>query len=85
MKEILNKVLARIVPTEEEHRREVELVEKITTRLREYKVSPVLVGSNAKNTDLRGDKDIDIFIRFPVNTSRRRLEERGLEIGKDLF
>jgi tRNA nucleotidyltransferase (CCA-adding enzyme) len=85
METVLKKVLAKITPTDGEHKLEGKLISGIIEKLRTYKVSPILVGSNAKGTDLRGDKDIDIFIRFPVNTSRKRLEERGLEIGKSLF
>ncbi|MDD5111396.1 MAG: CCA tRNA nucleotidyltransferase, partial [Candidatus Altiarchaeota archaeon] len=48
-------------------------------------VKPILVGSLAKNTDLRGDKDIDIFIMFDESVERKELEERGLKLGKELF
>jgi len=85
MKEILNKVLSKITPTEEEHEQESFLIAELMALLEKEKVSPILVGSNAKDTDLSGDKDIDIFIRFPAKTSRKRLEERGLEVGKKLF
>jgi len=85
MDEILKKVLAKVTPTEAEQKLEAALVKKLLEKLKTYKVSPVLVGSNAKDTDLSGDKDLDVFIRFPATTSRETLERRGLEIGKDFF
>lgn len=40
----------------------------------------VLVGSVAKNTWL-GKADIDLFIKFPLNTSPDYLKEKGLYLG----
>jgi tRNA nucleotidyltransferase (CCA-adding enzyme) len=85
MEKLLKEVLKEITPTEEEHREEHKLVEDINKRLRKYDVTPILVGSLAKGTDIRNNKDIDIFIMFPEDTSREELEKRGLEIGKKVF
>ena len=40
-----------------------------------------LVGSAAKNTWLSGKSDIDIFIKFPLDTPVEYLKEKGLYIG----
>jgi len=85
MEKLLKEVLKEITPTEEEHTEEHKLVEDISKRLRKYEVTPILVGSLAKGTDIRNNKDIDIFIMFPEDTSREELEKRGLEIGKKVF
>lgn len=41
----------------------------------------VLVGSVAKNTWLSGKADVDIFIKFPIDTSEDYLKEKGLYLG----
>jgi tRNA nucleotidyltransferase (CCA-adding enzyme) len=88
--EVLNllckKVLEKITPTEEEHEKEKEIVNEILNELKKWKeIKPILVGSLAKGTDLRGDKDIDIFIKFHESVPRKELEKKGLEIGKEIF
>ena len=40
-----------------------------------------LVGSVAKNTALKGKSDIDIFIAFPLDTDKKILKEKGLELA----
>lgn len=74
-----------ITPGREEHRKEKELVERVFKKLERFDIKPVVVGSVAKKTDLRGDKDIDIFIMFPRETPRKELEEKGIDIGKKVF
>lgn len=39
------------------------------------------VGSTARDTWVAGDRDIDLFIRFPAELSREELTEYGLEVG----
>jgi tRNA nucleotidyltransferase (CCA-adding enzyme) len=85
MEKLFKEVLKEITPTAEEHLEEHKLVEDISKRLRKYDVTPILVGSLAKGTDIRNNKDIDIFIMFPEDTSREELEKRGLEVGKKVF
>jgi tRNA nucleotidyltransferase (CCA-adding enzyme) len=41
----------------------------------------VQVGSTARGTWTAGDRDIDIFVRFPPELDRAELERFGLEIG----
>ncbi|WP_425461946.1 CCA tRNA nucleotidyltransferase [Natronosalvus hydrolyticus] len=43
----------------------------------------VQVGSTARNTWVSGDRDIDIFVRFPPETDRDTLERVGLEVGHE--
>ena len=42
-----------------------------------------LVGSVAKNTALKGNSDIDIFIAFPLDTDMQYLKEMGLKLAHD--
>ncbi|POG53817.1 CCA tRNA nucleotidyltransferase [Haloferax marisrubri] len=39
------------------------------------------VGSTARGTWLSGDRDIDLFVRFPADLDREELETYGLEVG----
>ncbi len=41
------------------------------------------VGSTARDTWISGDRDIDIFVRFPPDLERDTLEEFGLEVGHE--
>lgn len=43
----------------------------------------VLVGSVAKDTWLSGNADVDIFIKFPLETSESYLKEKGLYLGSE--
>ncbi len=85
MEKLLKEILERITPTEEEHKKEKAIVEAISKKAEKYGVKPILVGSLAKGTDIRGDKDLDIFIMFHKDVSREELEKKGLDIGKKVF
>ncbi len=85
MEKVLEKTLEKITPTANESEGEQRIIRIITKKLEKFDVIPVLVGSTAKGTDLRGDKDIDIFIMFGQDVSREKLEKKGLEIGKAVF
>jgi len=41
----------------------------------------VHVGSTARDTWLAGDRDVDLFVSFPPDLDRDRLEEYGLRVG----
>ncbi|MFC4541199.1 CCA tRNA nucleotidyltransferase [Halosolutus amylolyticus] len=43
----------------------------------------VQVGSTARNTWISGDRDIDIFVRFPPDLDRETLERYGLAVGHE--
>jgi tRNA nucleotidyltransferase (CCA-adding enzyme) len=42
----------------------------------------VQVGSTARGTWVAGDRDIDVFVRFPPDLDRDRLETYGLQVGR---
>jgi tRNA nucleotidyltransferase (CCA-adding enzyme) len=85
MEKMLKEVLQKITPTQEEHIEEHRIVDEVTKRIAKFGVKPILVGSMAKGTDIRGSKDIDIFVLFHKDVSREELEKKGLEIGKKVF
>lgn len=81
----LDDVLAEITPSEKEREEAQMVVDEVGQALTRIGATPQLVGSFAKNTDLAGDRDIDLFILFDPEVSRDDLEKKGLAIGKKLF
>lgn len=84
---ILNEVLPLVVPSDEEVKKAKEAEDELRKRLDEVlKDYPQLeyrfLGSYARNTWLKGNLEIDVFILFPEDTPKDDLERIGLEIGK---
>ncbi|MFA9415861.1 CCA tRNA nucleotidyltransferase [Natrinema sp. HArc-T2] len=77
----------RVDPAAEERARLREvadrLIERAETAATELcaDADVLQVGSTARNTWISGDRDIDIFVRFPPELDRDTLEEYGLEVG----
>ena len=44
----------------------------------------MIVGSVARDTWIRGDRDLDIFMLFPPDLSREELEEQGLSLARQV-
>lgn len=85
--ELLEEILRRIKPSPQEEeelgRVSALLLERTRRACEEEGVGkPMLVGSAARGTWLRGEKDIDVFVLFPERMPRRELEEVGLRIGR---
>ncbi|MFH1256162.1 MAG: CCA tRNA nucleotidyltransferase [Candidatus Diapherotrites archaeon] len=87
-KTLLNRVLGRIKPSKNEKARElafaVELVKKINA-IEGKHAEVMLAGSLARGTNLKGDRDIDIFVLFPEKMPEKEFEKEGLRIGKTAF
>lgn len=90
MEKLLDEVLESIKPNEEERRdlektsgKLIEKAEKVISEL-EIPIEPKLLGSAARETWLSDERDIDIFLLFPESVSRESLEDKGLEIGKEI-
>ena len=83
-------MLDKIVPTKNENIQINGIVEELKNKCRDeiknlkINAEPVLVGSVAKGTHLK-KPDIDIFILFQKNTTRKQLEKYGLKIGKNVL
>ncbi|GAA0306637.1 CCA tRNA nucleotidyltransferase [Halarchaeum salinum] len=84
---VLRAVRKRVdpTPTERERLRTVaqRLVERAEATIdeRDLDADVVRVGSTARGTWVRGDRDIDVFVRFPPSLERDELETHGLAIG----
>ena len=84
-------VLEIIKPTEAERKKLMEIQEELASEVKaaaeKLCVSGVLVkmvGSAARGTWLSGTHDIDIFISFPEETSRKELETLGMAIAREV-
>jgi tRNA nucleotidyltransferase (CCA-adding enzyme) len=82
------RVLKKIVPTKKEIEREKKIVKELLKKIDSIKgkhVKTILAGSMARNTHLRGDNDIDIFVLFPTKIERNEFVREGLKIGKKVL
>ncbi|MDD5148013.1 MAG: CCA tRNA nucleotidyltransferase [Candidatus ainarchaeum sp.] len=88
MKQLLKEVLAKITPSKEEKKAEAEFAKKIMRQIKQMEGKHIEVawaGSSARDTHLKGDRDLDIFVLFPEKLSREEFEKEGLRIGKAVF
>ncbi len=81
MKGILNQVLEKTRPEENETRKINEISSILNSKVTEQGLEPLIVGSIAKGTNLKG-ADIDLFIRFDKNIN---LKEEGLRVARKIL
>ena len=85
--EVVAAVRERIDPDERERARMREAAAALTERAEEaiadlpVSADVTQVGSTARGTWISGDRDIDLFVRFPADVDREDLEAYGLEVG----
>lgn len=83
---VLAKAIQLCNPTASEIRKITATAEKIKRSVEDQmssEVSDVIFGGSfAKGTWLRGDADVDIFIRIKPDVSEERFEELGIQMGK---
>jgi len=78
-------VLSRIRPTPEEVRHIRAISDEIIRYLREVHNRPAMVvGSVARGTFVRGDRDLDIFMLFSPDLPRDDLAEQGITIARNV-
>jgi tRNA nucleotidyltransferase (CCA-adding enzyme) len=86
--DLINKVLERIKPSEEEHKRTIQLAKNVIDELKslldDIDAEPMLVGSVAKGTNLK-NADVDIFIRYSPKYDRSTIEKKTIELGKKIL
>ncbi|MFH1750604.1 MAG: CCA tRNA nucleotidyltransferase [Candidatus Micrarchaeota archaeon] len=73
---IFSLVAKRVSPTLEEAREEKAFAEKIRARLQRAfskRATLFFVGSTARDTGIRGDRDIDIFVAFPKGKKKEAI------------
>ncbi len=87
IQKIKKKVLKEITPEKEEIEKEKKTAKKIIQKINKYKgkhIQAILAGSLSRNTHLKGDKDIDIFILFDKKIDRKEFIKEGLKIAKKI-
>jgi len=81
--EILKLALDNIRPKAEDYAKIKEAVNKVMSAVKKFSdVNPVLVGSVAKDTWLKKDTDIDIFLPFSETVEYKTVVEEGIKTGK---
>ncbi|WP_253736391.1 CCA tRNA nucleotidyltransferase [Halohasta salina] len=89
--DVLSTVHERVTPTADERRRLSATADRLIARAekaiddRDLAADVLQVGSTARGTWLAGDRDIDLFVRFPPDLPREDLETHGLAIGHDVL
>ncbi|MFC4248627.1 CCA tRNA nucleotidyltransferase [Natribaculum luteum] len=87
LERVVARVRERIDPDEEERSNLRQVANALVARAEAAatELCPdadvVQVGSTARDTWISGDRDIDVFVRFPPDLDRDTLEEYGLEVG----
>ncbi len=81
MNQILNDVLEKIRPDKKEKEKIANISKKLKDKAVRENVEPLIVGSVAKETNLKG-ADIDLFIKFNKNIN---LKQEGLEIARKIL
>lgn len=90
MDEILKSVLKEVKPTpaDRKHLERVaaELIEQTNAACAKLNIDAkaMLVGSAARDTWLRSERDIDVFILFPEELPREELERQGLAVAREV-
>ena len=87
LERVVDEIRARVTPNDGERARLRAVADRLMNRAETAATdlcadADVLqVGSTARNTWTSGDRDIDIFVRFPSELERETLEQYGLEVG----
>ncbi len=78
-------VLSDIRPTEEERQHILGLAKRLLAAItRSGKAEGMVVGSIARRTWVKGDRDLDIFMLFDPRISREQLEDEGLSLARSI-
>jgi tRNA nucleotidyltransferase (CCA-adding enzyme) len=78
-------VLVRLRPTKEECNHVCGLAKRLLAAIaKSGKAEGMVVGSVARNTWVRGDRDLDIFMLFDPALSREALEAEGLGLARSI-
>jgi tRNA nucleotidyltransferase (CCA-adding enzyme) len=87
---ICKEVIERIRPDEEERKNVKAVTDLIIAKINkkafemDIEAHAISVGSTARDTWVRGEADIDIFIMFPADISEADLKEKGLALAKSI-
>jgi len=88
---VLARARERVTPNDDERRALEAVADALVERARQaieergIDADVVLAGSTARGTWLPGERDVDVFVRFPPDVERSALREHGLAIGHDVL
>jgi len=89
--ELIEKIVREVAneyrPTNKEVVQDLEIVEDVKRRLSKFlpkEAELTLVGSIAKNTQLRNERDADLFVLFPKSFNDKKIAELTLNASKRL-
>jgi tRNA nucleotidyltransferase (CCA-adding enzyme) len=88
---IEKKVLELITPASEDRKRLEEIIRDLKDQVnkeiikKKLPASIEIVGSTAKDTYLKNNLDIDLFLLFPTNFSKEDIGHNALSIGRKLL
>jgi tRNA nucleotidyltransferase (CCA-adding enzyme) len=88
---LCNEILSAIEPSMEDRQRIQSLAEKLHGKASEIvktintRIVVNIEGSFAKDTWIRGEADIDLFLLFPLEVVRTEFESLSLEIGEKIL
>lgn len=78
-------VLVSLRPTRAEENHVCGIAQRILERIRQSgRAEGMVVGSIARHTWVRGDRDLDIFMLFDPSLSREELEMQGLTLARSI-
>ena len=76
-------VLASLRPTQEEKDHVCGIAHRVLDLIRKSgEAEGMIVGSVARHTWVRGDRDLDVFMLFDPSLSREELEKQGLSLAR---
>lgn len=88
---VVSAVRESVDPSPDERERMERVVSALVDRIEAaieglpVEADVVRVGSTARETWISGDRDIDLFVRFPTSIDRAELEEFGLRVGHEVL
>ncbi|AGB02234.1 CCA tRNA nucleotidyltransferase [Methanoregula formicica] len=78
-------VLAGLRPAKEERDHVCGIAQRILEKIRQGgKAEGMVVGSIARHTWVKGDRDLDVFMLFDPSLSREQLEAEGLALARSI-
>jgi len=77
--------LANLRPTQEEKDHVCGIAQRILEKIRQSgKAEGMVVGSIARHTWVKGDRDLDVFMLFDPSLTREQLEAEGLALARSI-
>lgn len=81
----LDKIAERITPPDTELKDLERVARKILSKISGCGFDAAWVGSSARNTFVRRERDIDIFVIFPPEVGDKEMQSRIFSMADDLF